>query len=448
MEYKYREYAIEILYEINNNDGYSNILLNEYMNRIHNQKERNLLNITVIGVLENRIYLDWIIKKLSNTKFNKISKKILEILRIGVYQIEFLNNINPKTVVYESVEEAKKHKNKYLAKYVNGILRNYLRKRVELNKSLENLKIKEYLSIKYSYPIPFIEKLKKEFDDKQIKKILKSLNKRPDLTIRTNTTLINRDELSDKLKEQKINTEKTKFSDNGINVLNSDFFSLKDLYEDGLFSIQGESSMIAIEVLNPKKDSKILDLCSAPGGKGLYSAELMENTGWVDCRDIYINKINIIEEQVSRLKLKNVNVKLEDSTKLNNEYIENYDYCIVDVPCTNSGIIRRKPEIKYKTNLNNLSDLKEKQLKILENAGRYLKPEGEIIYSTCSIFKEENIDIINKFLESNKNFSLMSIDKKFCSIDKNHIKGYLNIYPYVDNLDGFFIAKIKKTKIW
>ncbi len=447
MNYKYRKFAVEILFEINNKEGYSNVLLNEYMKEINNMKDRNLLNITVNGVLENKIYLDWIINELSNTKFEKISKKILEILRIGIYQIEFLDNINPKTVVYESVEEAKKHKNKYLAKFVNGILRSYIRKRAELNKSMEKLDEIKYLSIKHSFPVSFIEKIKKEFNNSEIEKILETFNKNPDFTIRTNSTLMDREKLMKMLKEKGIDSKKTDFSINGIIILNSDFLSLKSLYEEGLFSIQGESSMLAVEILNPKSDSEILDLCSAPGGKGLYSAELMKNSGNVDCRDIYINKISTMDEQIKRLKLKNVKTKIEDATLLKEENIEKYDYCIVDVPCTNSGIIRRKPEIKYKTNFNDIESLKEKQLKILENAGRYLKPKGEMVYSTCSIFKEENIDIVNKFLERNKEFSLVGIDEKYRTIDINNIKGYLNIYPHRNNLDGFFIAKIKKTKI-
>ncbi|MFO7887519.1 MAG: 16S rRNA (cytosine(967)-C(5))-methyltransferase RsmB [Eubacteriales bacterium] len=447
MNYKYRKYSIDILYKVNNKKAYSNILIEEYMNRMSNTKDRNLLNLTVNGVLENKIYLDWIIKKLSKTKFSKISKKILENLRIGIYQIEFLDNINPKVVVFESVEEAKKEKNKHLYKFVNGILRSYLRRRDELNNNIEKLEKEKYLSIKYSYPLPFINKLKKEFDDEKVKNILISLNQRPSFTVRTNSTLINREELMKKLDENGVKSKRTEFSKFGIKILNSDFLSIKSLYDQGLFSVQGESSMISSEILNPKLNSKVLDLCSAPGGKGLHLAELMNNTGIVDCRDIYLNKVNTIENQIKRLKIKNVITKVEDASKINENNLNYYDYCIVDVPCSNSGTIRKKPEIKYKTDFDNLKGLRDKQLKILENAGKYLKSEGTMIYSTCSIFKEENIDIINKFLQLNKNFTLEAIDKRYCEIDDNYKKGYLNILPHINNLDGFFIAKIKKTKI-
>jgi 16S rRNA (cytosine967-C5)-methyltransferase len=447
MDYKYRKFAVEILYEVNNNKGYSNILLEEYMKKMPNIRDRNLLNITVNGVIENKIFLDWIIKNLSTTKFSKISKRILEILRIGIYQIEFLDNISPKTVVYESVEEAKAERKKYLTRFVNGILRNYLRNREKINVKLEKLENDEYLSIKYSFPMSFIKKLKKEFPYKDIILILKSLNRKPKFTIRVNSTLITRNELIKILEEKKIKIEETKFSSLGINVLNSDFINIKDLYDQGLFSIQGESSMIAVELLDPKPGSKILDMCSAPGGKGLYSAELMNNTGEVDCREIYINKINTINNQIKRLRLDNVDTKVEDATIFNEENLGKYDYCIVDVPCSNSGIIMKKPEIKYKTNFENLDNLKEKQLQILINAGKYLKPGGEMVYSTCSIFSEENIEIVNEFLKTKNEFSLIDLDSKYSIIDKNYKKGYLNIYPHVSDLDGFFIAKIKKTKI-
>jgi len=447
MDYKYRKYSIDILYKVNNKKAYSNILIKEYINRMTNIKDRNLLNITVNGVLENKIYLDWIIKKLSKTKFSKISKKVLENLRIGIYQIEFLDNINPKTVVFESVEEAKKEKNKHLHKFVNGVLRSYIRRRDELNNEIKKLEKEKYLSIKYSYPLSFINKLKKEFEDEKVKEILISLNQRPSFTIRTNTTLINREELMKKLDEKGVKSKKTEFSKFGIKILNSDFLSIKNIYDNGLFSVQGESSMISSEILSPKLNSKVLDLCSAPGGKGLHLAEMMNNTGTVECRDIYINKVNTIENHIKRLKIKNARTKVEDASKVNKDNLNKYDYCIVDVPCSNSGTIRKKPEIKYKTDFNNLTELRDKQLKILENAGEYLKPEGIMIYSTCSIFKEENLDIINRFLQLNKNFILDEIDERYSEIDDNYKKGYLNISPNRNDLDGFFIAKIKKTKI-
>jgi 16S rRNA (cytosine967-C5)-methyltransferase len=138
---------------------------------------------------------------------------------------------------------------------------------------------------------------------------------------------------------------------------------------------------------------------------------------------------------------------VEDATIFNKENLGKYDYCLVDVPCSNSGIIMKKPEIKYKTNFENLDNLKEKQLQILINAGKYLKPGGEMVYSTCSIFSEENIEIVNEFLKIKNEFSLIDLDSKYSIIDKNYKKGYLNIYPHVSDLDGFFIAKIKKTKI-
>ena len=447
MDYKYRKYSIDILYKVNNKKAYSNILIKEYMNRLTNIKDRNLLNITVNGVLENKIYLDWIIKKLSKTKFSKISKKVLENLRIGIYQIEFLDNINPKTVVFESVEEAKKEKNKHLHKFVNGVLRSYIRRRDELNNEIKKLEKEKYLSIKYSYPLSFINKLKKEFEDEKVKEILISLNQSPSFTIRTNTTLINREGLMKKLDEKGVKSKKTEFSKFGIKILNSDFLSIKNIYDNGLFSVQGESSMISSEILSPKLNSKVLDLCSAPGGKGLHLAEMMNNTGTVECRDIYINKVNTIENHIKRLKIKNARTKVEDASKVNKDNLNKYDYCIVDVPCSNSGTIRKKPEIKYKTDFNNLTELRDKQLKILENAGEYLKPEGIMIYSTCSIFKEENLDIINRFLQLNKNFILDEIDERYREIDDNYKKGYLNISPNRNDLDGFFIAKIKKTKI-
>ena len=202
--------------------------------------------------------------------------------------------------------------------------------------------------------------------------------------------------------------------------------------------------MLAAKVLNPKEDSQVLDVCSAPGGKTTHIATLMNNTGHVVSRDIYEHKIKLIQSSVRRLGLKNVDVELFDATKLDKESVDKFDYVLADVPCSGLGIIRRKPEIKYKQK-EEVKDLPKLQKDILQNASKYVKVGGTLVYSTCTVQDNENIEIVESFLQSNKRFEFDKIEN--INIDlENEEKGYIKIYPNVHGMDGFFIAKLKRVR--
>jgi len=200
--------------------------------------------------------------------------------------------------------------------------------------------------------------------------------------------------------------------------------------------------MLVARVMNPQKNTSVLDLCAAPGGKTCHIGELMENTGNIRSCDVFEHKKKLIKAYSNRLGLKNVDVCINDATKLNEEYIGKFDYVLCDVPCSGMGIVRRKPEIKYKKE-NEILGLKSVQYRILENASKYLKKGGILIYSTCTIFREENIEMVDAFLEENGDFSKVPI--KNVPFDEDRCKkGYLEIMPDVDEMDGFFICKLKK----
>lgn len=202
--------------------------------------------------------------------------------------------------------------------------------------------------------------------------------------------------------------------------------------------------MLAAKVLNPKEDSQVLDVCSAPGGKTTHIATLMNNTGHVVSRDIYEHKIKLIQSSVRRLGLKNVDVELFDATKLDKESVDKFDYVLADVPCSGLGIIRRKPEIKYKQK-EEVKDIPKLQKDILQNASKYVKVGGTLVYSTCTVQDNENIEIVESFLQSNKRFEFDKIEN--INIDlENEEKGYIKIYPNVHGMDGFFIAKLKRVR--
>jgi 16S rRNA (cytosine967-C5)-methyltransferase len=438
----YRKQAIETLKKIFRNKSYSNIVINNDMKNI-DYRFLSLYRKSVLGVIENLVFIDWIINQVSKTKTKKMEIDVLTVLRLAVYQLFFLDKSHENIVVNESVQYVKNLGNIRGSKFVNAVLRNILRNKDKLITKMNSLPYKEYLSVKYSYPKELISRWEKQFGD-DIEEVLIANNKEAPLNIRVNTLKIQRDELIEILEEKGIKAIKCKYAHKGLIVENPFEIEKNQEYINGLFSIQSQSSMLAGQILNPKDNSFIIDMCAAPGGKTLNAAELMNNTGKILARDIYPAKLKLLEKELKRLNINNVEVEEYDGTKLDESLMGKADYVIVDVPCTGLGIIRRRPEIKYNPVEKALGEITEMQYRILSNGSKYLKPSGELVYSTCSVNKEENIEIIRRFLRENKDFTLVdfsfNIDKDFNTAKD----GYIEIYPHVHGMDGFFIAKIKR----
>ena len=442
MNNSYRTQTIETLKKIFRDKSYSNIVINNDMKSV----ERSFLSLyrkSVLGVIENLIYIDWVINEVSVTKTKKMEIDVLTVLRLAVYQIFFLDKSHENIVVNESVQYIKDKGNVRGSKFVNAILRNILRSKDALRLKMNELPELEYLSVKYSYPRELVVKWKKQFG-KDIEKVLIANNTEAPLKIRVNTLKIQRDELIKLFEEKGMRVYKCKYADKGLVIENPFEIDKIKEYKDGLFSIQSESSMLSGQILNPKENSLVIDMCAAPGGKTLNAAEIMNNTGKIISRDIYPGKLRLIENELKRLDIQNVKVEEYDATKLDESLIEKADYVIADVPCTGLGIIRRKPEIKYSKTDKELNDIREIQYKILENASKYIKASGELVYSTCTTNPEENFELINRFLKNNKGYTLTDISENIHGNFASAKNGYVEIYPHLHGMDGFFIAKIKR----
>jgi 16S rRNA (cytosine967-C5)-methyltransferase len=437
---KYREYVIKSLEKIIVEKKYSNIETQYVAKLIDEKMDRDLYQFNLYGVIENLIFIDWVLMKISSVKINKINHQVLNILRLAIFQIFFANKPKPSQIVYESVEMTKK----YLVKsqgFVNGILRNVIRQKSSLIKELEAMDGIKYLSLKYSYPEDFLNILIKEFDYEETARFCECSNLKPDLIFRVNSSIISRDELINNPLSQDLKFEKTKLSGFGVILKNPSHIEKMTAYTQGLITPQDESSMLVAEILNPAHESQVLDVCCAPGGKCLHTAELMGQTGRVIGHDIFEHKLKLVENNIIRLGLKNIEVSLQDATILNKNYLGQFDYCIVDVPCSNSGIIRRKPELKYAINDEAIKKLIPLQRTILANASQYLAKNGIMSYSTCSIFDDENINIVKDFLNKNSNFSLQGIRTNYLTAEE----GYIKLFPHINGTDGFFIAIIKRN---
>lgn len=402
------------------------------MINIYAGKEDNLSLITktVYGVLENKIYIDYMIRKLSDIRLKKIHKNVLVILEMGIYNIHFLETKDYATV--DNLVDLTKSKNKKSTGFVNAILRNFIRDEKEIATIYEKDDIKS-LSIRYSFPEEITRYIYDFYGIDYTKAYLRDADRIKDLSIRVNLLKTNRDDLKNKLIEEGFIIEEGKISPRSLIVKNPQGLVKNKLFKEGLFTIQQEASMKTVEVLNPKYGSKILDLCAAPGTKTSYLAEYTKNTGEIIANDISKAKNKLILENIARLGLKNITLKNYDASSYVGEFKNKFDYCLVDAPCSGLGVVGRKPEIRYNRTKETIVRLAELQKEILENAIKYVKKGGYLLYSTCTIGPLENRDNF-KYLTDNEKLELVQIDGK----------GFIEYKSFEDGTDGFFISKFRK----
>lgn len=421
-----RELAINVLYKVEFGEGYSNVTLDKELNKYDlSTVDKALASEIVYGVLTWKITLDEIIKKYSSIKIKKISPWILNILRIGIYQIVFLDKIPESAAVNESVKLAKQYGHEASSRFVNAILRKI--DKDEMNKLLEYLQTKplledEIISIATSHPLWMIDELLEQYDKKFVAELLNANNITPDITLRANTLRTTRDELFKLLSLKNVDCKKGKLRDSVKVRKMADFGGQ-------LFSVQDEAAQLACLKLDPKPGERVLDACSAPGGKTTYLAELMQNKGRVDAWDIHPHRVRLVEEAAQKLGITIIKAITKDACNYTTEYNGKYDKILLDVPCSGLGVIRKKPDIKWTRQKEDLKDLIDVQARILDTCSEYLRTGGRLVYSTCTILKQENEEQIEKFLMKHSEFSL---------IEK------INLFPNTDETDGFFIAVLER----
>lgn len=422
---------LELIFNSLSNIIYKGKKSNDEINYL-SDKASNLSYITkvIYGVLENKIYLDYMIDKLSKVKLKKIHKNVLLILEIGIYNIHFLETKDYATV--DKLVDLTKKKNKRSAGFVNAILRNFIRNEKEISKIKISDDLKS-LSVRYSMPYDITQYIFDNYGMDYTKEFLRYANKESKLSIRVNTTKTNVESLKKDLESIGYTVKDSKISKNALIVDNLNGLVSTNLFENGLFTIQQEASMKTVEVLNPKHNSNILDICAAPGTKTTYIAEYTENTGKILANDISFNKLDLIMENINRLGLRNIELTNFDARVYKDEYKEKFDYILVDAPCSGLGVMARKPEIRYNRSLEDIRKLAELQREIITNAIKYLKVGGVLVYSTCTIGNienKENFDYIKKM----ENMEVIPIDGK----------DYIEFVSFKENTDGFFISKFKK----
>lgn len=421
-----RESALKILYKIEEENGYSNLVLDEYIEAKREKlsvKDVNFISEMVYGVVTWKLTIDTILAKHSKIKINKISKWVKMILRIGIYQIVFLDKVPKRAAVNESVNLCKKYGYKSV-NFVNAILRKVEKSDYEELSKIENEV--ERISTMYSIPVWMVEKLLQEYGSQKAEEICIHSNQKPKMTIRVNTLKTTIQELKAKLEQREIQYEQADL-ENFLSIKQIKGISNLDLFQEGFFTIQDEGAGNIGYFVNPKENERVLDACSAPGGKTTHLAEFMKNKGKIEAWDLHVNRVKLVEQNAKRLGISIITTKQKDALQYEEKYKEKFDKILLDVPCMGLGVIKRKPDIKWKKTKEDIADLVRVQKEILQICSQYLKPGGEIVYSTCSILKEENEKVIEEFIHG----------KAFDIIEQK------NILPE-QNTDGFFMCKLRK----
>lgn len=432
-----REIAMHILYDIEFNGTYSNMALKSAFskNKDIDKLDKAFITAIVYGVVSRKNTLDYIICQNSKIRIKKISKYILIILRMGIYQQKFMDKIPDSAVVNESVKLAKRYGHNASSGFVNGILRNIIKNNIVYPDDKY-----EKMSLEYSYPLELCKKWCNDFGQDFTKELMLSMNNTPKMCVRVNTLKTTPEII---LKDN--NFIQSYIYENALYANGFDVSSSK-LYNDGHIYPQDISAMMASVILNPKQGDRVLDICASPGGKTTHIAQLMNNEGHIVACDLYKHKIDLINKNAERLGISIIKAIELDATQYNHEFESSFDKVMCDVPCSGYGVIRRKPDIKWKSADNN--DLINTAEQILTNASRYVKIGGELLFSTCTINKEENELRLNEFLKENKNFEPVDISV-FLNGDlynETAKNGYVTFYPNINGVDGFFIAKIKRCK--
>ena len=417
------------LYRISYKNEKSTDIINDIAKKV---EDISYITKNIYGVLENKLYLEYILAKLSKIKVKKLDKKVKLILLIGVYNIHFLDRKN-YAIVNELVNLTKKVSFKSKS-FVNAILRSYIRDEKNLSKiNIEN--DDEFNSVKYSMPLWIIKYLNDSYGKDYTQKFLDSLNNERKLSIRINKTKITREKLKNLLQDKGYIVEDSLISTLSLVIKNPKSLASTEEFKKGFFTIQSEASIKVCEILNPKKNSNILDICAAPGTKTSLLAELCENSSKIIANDISFNKLSKINENIKRLGLKNIEITNFDASILKEEYKEKFDYILCDLPCSGLGVMDRKPEIRYNRTMEDVISLSKLQKNILDKAFLYLKTGGILVFSTCKIENIENKD----------NFNYLSKKRRLKNIKING-KDYLEFNSFEDETDGFFLTKFEK--IW
>ena len=432
-----RQTALATLTRCDRDGSYSNLALDAAIKSGNfSPADRGLLTTLVYGVIERRITLDYLIDRLSDRAPDQIDPQVRNILRLGIYQLRYLDRIPPHAAINESVSLATRKS----AGFVNAMLRSYQRRCASLSLPTKEEGLVSYLSVHYSFPTSLCARFIDIFGEERAERVLSAFSVQPPLTVRVNTLKHDRDTLIQLLNEQGAVASPSPLSPDGICLDRAS--SLQHGVEQGWFFVQDVASQLCVRTLNAQPGDTVIDACCCPGSKSFGAAITMQNKGRVLSFDLHKNKLSLVKSGADRLEISILETDARDSRTFDPTLVGMADRVLCDVPCSGFGVIAKKPEIRYKDLTDSIS-LPDIQLAILENNCRYVKDGGVLIYSTCTLLPEENEKNIARFLAGHPEF----ITESFSHGDIHAESGMLTMTPDVHGTDGFFIAKLRKKSL-
>ena len=423
-----RKTAYLTLVDVESKKSYSNLALNHHI-KVGKPSNPAFVRELVYGVLESKMTLDYYIDALVRDGADSLKAQELTVLRMGLYQLGHMNSVPEYAAVNESVVLAKKYC-RSKAGLINGVLREYLNKKMQIRLPERDEDEVRYLSVKYSYEPWIIELWLETYSPEEVEALLAAGNETPPMTIRLNWLRVMKQDLVRNLEERGFQVEDGQIAQNALHVKGSRLLE-SEMYKLGMFTPQDESSILVAQKLNPKHGDLVMDVCAAPGGKTTAIAERMNNTGRIIASDVYLRKLDLIEKETKRLGITNVETRSWDAARIDSTMAKAADAVLVDAPCSGLGVVRRKPEIKYRKLTSEIQTLPIKQEAILSASSTYVNTGGTLLYSTCTINHSENEDVVDAFLRKNGDFKKVE---------------QIQLLPSKEGTDGFFICVMKRIK--
>ncbi len=446
-----RDAALRVLLAVEKDGAYANLELQKNARRWKlAPSDAAFLTELVYGTLRRQGTLDYVIDQFSTVSVSRMNDCIRCIMRMGVYQLLFLDKVPARAVCNEAVEMAKSRRIYGLTGFVNALLRKISREKYRIAYPDPEKETALYLSVKHSHPLWLVKRWLIRFGEEETASLCMTNNEPPPVVLRCNTLKNTPHQLFERLKEEGLSVRPSSLVPEGIIVEKASYLPELPSFRQGLYTVQDESSMIAAAVLNPTPGAFVIDACSGPGGKTTHLAQLMKNKGRILALDVHEHRLKLIEDTCRRLGVTIVEAKLLDARELPEQLREKADYILVDVPCSGLGVIRRRPELRWRVERGDLKLHVQQQMEILGQAGKCLKTGGIMLYSTCSTEPEENTGVVNSFLKEYTCFKLEALTPllPFPVVDgcdrTDAQKGFLQLLPHRHGTDGFFLACLRK----
>ena len=442
-----REIVLEVLLEITEQGMYSHIVLRDVLNKYQylEKKERSFITRVTEGTLEHMMEIDYILDQFSKVKVKKMKPVIRNIMRSAVYQMKYMDSVPVSAACNEAVKLAVRKGFGSLRGFVNGVLRNVARNLDQIEYSTEP---RQRLSIQYSMPEWILNLWLKAYDSDIVEQMLQAFQRETPLTIRCNLRMVTPKQLKEHLEAEGVTVKVHPYLEYAFHISGFDYLGDLESFQNGEFSVQDISSMLVSELAGPKEGDYVIDVCAAPGGKSLHMAEKLNGSGRVEARDLTEYKVGLIQENIERTGLSNVEAVQQDALIFDETSVGKADIVLADLPCSGLGVLAKKTDLKYEATKEGADSLAKLQREMLKNVQAYVKDEGKLVYSTCTINPAENMDNVHWFLNEYPEFELIDIHGSLCEELQKDVKenGCIQLLPGVHQSDGFFLACMKKRK--